>query len=221
MSFASTIYQTLSQTYNYTLVVAALCAAYRYRHLDRGMKFICLFIGQSIIAENLAGFAAANYHNNLPVYSISGIAEYSIICLYFNYSLSYYYKRHTGIIAAVAGILFGIINTIAWQPLNRINSNFIFVECLVIVCFALYSIYQRLVTMDIPLIKETHFWVPCILLFYQCTALWNWGCYNYVIKRHAEKMIFLNSSNLLTNVLIYLSLILLLLLYPKMRQTDV
>lgn len=221
MSFTQLLLEAISRAYNYTLLIAVVYSFVRYKRLDMGSRFICMLIWLGAVSETIAWFAAVKFRNNLPVYAISSICEFAITCLYFNSTLRFYKKWNIGIICAVAGILFGVMNIAVFQPLNTINSNFLFFECLGVVCLSLFSIYQRLMATDMRLLKEIHFWIPCILLFYKCTALWNWGIYDYVTARHEEKTIFLNIGILLINVLTYLAFTLLLLFYPKMRRTHV
>lgn len=218
MTIAEFILKFISDIYGYTLFFSALYAIYSYRRVDKATKFICMLIWLSSVTESVAWLAVVKFSNNLPVYGVASIAEFIVICLYFNDSLPYYKHRHTGRIVAAAGALFGILNTIIFQPLLTINSNFLFVECICVVCLSLFAIYQRLMATDMRLLKETHFWGSCIFLGYKCSALWSWGFYDYVSDRFIGQIIYLNIGLLLVNLLTYLSLAILLFLCPKMRR---
>lgn len=180
-----------------------------------------MFIWLGALSETVAWFSILRFKTNLPVYAVSSIIEFIIICFYFNATLAYFRKWNIGIWAAAIGTLFGILNSALLQPMNTINVNFLFFECLAIVCLSLFSIYQRLMAGDISLTKETHYWIPCILLFYKCSALWNWGTYDYVLSRDPGKTIYLNIGILTINTATYLAFTLLLFFYPKMQRTNV
>jgi hypothetical protein len=211
----------VSDVYDYILIISALSAISCYSGMDKASKIICMLIWCGIVTESIAWVAVVKYKNNMPVYAVASIAEFIIICLYYNSSLHYYKQRHIGWIVAAVGGAFGIMNMVIFQPLHMVNSNFLFFECLGIVCLSLFAIYQRLMATDLRLLKETHFWIPCILLGYKCSTLWTWGFYDYLLARVSEKMIYLHIGLLLVNILTYLSLMILLMLYPKMRRTHV
>lgn len=221
MDFSHLFFKVLSNVYNYTLLIAVLYALYCYKKQDKSVRFICILIVQSGIVEVIASFAAWKFRNNLSVYAVSSVIEFALICLYFNESLILFKKNKIGKIVAFVGVLFEMINMRCLQPIHTINSNFLFFECLATVCFCLFSIYRRLIVTDGNILKEVHFWISCILLFYQCSTLWNWGIYNYAVTLAKEKTIWLNISMLLINVLTYLAFTLLLFFAPKMSRTNV
>lgn len=215
------IFDFVSEAYNFAVLLAVFCAVYRFKQVDTGTKYLCLFIWLGAVSESLGWAVALKYRNNMPVYAISSLVAYTVICMYFNSILSTFKRYSVGIWIAVAGLCWGIWIILKYQPLHVVNSNFLFYECLVIVSMALYSMYKQLMAADLRLSKETHYWGPSILLFYKCTALWNWGFYDFFKERHADKVIYVHMVILLVNLLAYLSLSILLFFYPKMHRTYV
>ncbi len=128
-------------------------------------------------------------------------------------------KDHIGIWFALAGIVAGGLNFLL-QPINRINANFLFLECFGIVCMSLYGIYKLLEIDDdnLRFSRKTQFWIPLILILYQCGALWSWVMYDFyratdkAATEHLQMLLLLNSIGT------YGALSVLYLLYPKMKR---
>jgi hypothetical protein len=215
------LFDFVSEAYNFALLLAVFCAVYRFKQVDTGTRYLCLFIWLGAVAETVGWVVALKYRNNMPVYAISSLVTYTVICMYFNSILPGFKRYALGIWIALAGLCLGVWIILKYQPLHVINSSFLFYECLVIVCMALYSMYKRLMATDLRLSLETHYWGASILLFYKCTALWNWGFYDFFTERHVDKVMYLNTGILLVNLLAYFSLSILLFFYPKMHRTYV
>lgn len=208
--------------YYCTLLIAVIYAALSFRKLDKDGKYICAFIWLGLLNESFGWAAAVEFKNNLPVYAIGNILELGLISLYFNSAVRKLRKYNIGIIIAVIGAILGIINMVFFQPINKLNANFVFLECVLVVCLCLFSIFQMLITdNEIELKKEFHFWIACTLLFYQCASLGNWGVLGYVTEFLPDKLIFWDIAIVLINTITYLSLSILFYYYPKLMKTDV
>lgn len=209
--------------YYCTLFVAVIYSILRFKKLDKGGKYICAFIWLGLLYESIGWTAAVEFKNNLPVYAIGNILELGLISLYFNSAVRKLKKHNIGIVIAISGATLGIINMVFLQPINKLNSNFVFLECVVVVCLCLFSIFQMLIITDekVELKREFHFWIACTLLFYQCASLGNWGILGYITEFLPDKLIFWDIAIVLINMITYLSLIILLYYYPKLMRTDV
>ncbi len=211
-------------TYYYwgTLFTVAFYLLFRFHRVDRAAKIICLLIWLGFLTEGIGYYAAWKYHNNYPVYTPSIFIEFVLISLYFNFSVPVLQKKNVGIYIAAAGVLLGVMNTLFLQPIDTLSSNFIFLECLVVVCFSLFAIY-RLLRIDsdkLELQRKVHFWLPFILLFYQCATLSAWGVYDK-FGDDAEDAKMLDFSILIINIITYSSFGLIFFRYPKMKAIHV
>ena len=211
----------LDVCYSIALILSGIVGVVRFHTIDKATKIVCLWIWLGGITELLASFLRFNSGNNLPVYSVYSLIELCIIAMYFNVSLKYIKKQHAGIFIIITSILLWVGNTIFLQPINVINSNFIFIECLFIVSLSLYAIYRRFLIYDESLIPNTHFWIPCILVLYQLGTLWNWGFYEYFFDRSPENTDILIIAILGINILTYISFTTILIQYPKMKRSHV
>jgi hypothetical protein len=211
--------------YLYWAILAALSvyAMLRYRQTDRAAKLICWFIWLGAVTESAGWYTAVRFRNNFPVYTISCWIEWVLIALYFNLTIDTFKKHNTGVCLAVAGLILGVLNSIFLQPLSRTNSNFLFLECISIVCLSLYAIY-RLLCLDndnLNLQRKVHFWFPGIFLFYQITSLWTWGTYDYFVTTAESQTALINICLLSTNIITYGGLATVFMLTPKMETLHV
>lgn len=211
----------LTYLYGTTILVVAAYAIRRYKMVDKTTRYIFFWIWLGLLTEALGYISIKLFQTNIPVYGVSSILEFILLCFYFNESVLPLKEKNIGIILAAAGILLGILNALFLQPLPTVNSNFLFLECLVIVCLALYALYRMFVEPDLKLWKETHFCFGCLIVFYECISLWNWGIYDYIGQFYPEKSMVLNVSLIAGNLLVYIFCGILIYLYPKMRQTYV
>jgi|GEM_PF-439496 len=200
------------------LLIVCFTGFYRFKKIDAASKILCLFTVLAFITEIMSNYAANKYKNNFPVYSIYGFLEFGMISLYFNYSIDFFRKRNIGIIIGIIGITLGIINTVLWQPLYTLNSYFIFIEGICIVGMAMFSFFRLLLKNEnLRLHSQPHFWFSGILSFYWSATFLNWGLYDYLIRSADQRIGFLFIYMIIINILTYLSIAIVFLLYPKMK----
>lgn len=211
----------LTKGYETILLIVALFAIARFKHVNNGTRYICVLLWLEALTEAIGKFTAIHYQTNIPVYNISFFTEYIIICLFFNQIIGKLKKNNIGVIIAFWGLMFGVANMLFLQPVRTINSGFNFFECLCVTCLCLYAMYLMMFDPEIHLAKETYFWICITLLFYQCTSLWNWGIYSYIVRHSADKSVLMNTSLLIVNIVTYCSFFFILFFYPKMYRTNV
>lgn len=207
------------------LSLLTLLAAWRFRQIDCATRMIALFVWLGLVTEIAARLVIlhASKPNNHPVYNISCLIEWLLICLYYNYSLSSLRRKHTGWYLGIGGIVFGIVNLTCLQAVTRMSSNFLFFECAGILSLSFYSIYKLVLIDDdnLQFQRKTNFWIPLILVFYQMSALWSWVAYKVYVEvdTHATSLLLL--LLLLNSIITYSALFIILLLYPKMKRVHV
>lgn len=157
----------------------------------------------------------------MPVYTIYRFLEFTLVSLYFNYSIDTFRKHGIGYFIAAVGIIVGVANSIWYQPINKLNTLYLFLECIGIVCMSLYSFYRLLLTNTTLRLRERiHFWFPCIFLFNWCATLSSWGLYDHFRTAVKDKIPILNISLVLENILTYLAFGIVFLLYPQMKSIN-
>ncbi len=210
----------LYDVYLILLFLLTILAVIRFKQFDKATRMIALLIYLSLTTELIARYFARG--NNHPVYNISCFIEWGLVCLYFNYSISNFTKLHLGWYFGITGIVLGLLN-LHLQPIEKVNSNFLFLECMGICCLSFYSVYRLMLLDDIniKLQRKVHYWIPFILAFYQCGALWSWVAYSYYEGINKKATGLLHVLLILNCMVIYSAFAVIFYLYPKLKKTHV
>ena len=203
------------------LLLAMISSIIRFKEADTSSRLLCYLLCLSFLTEALAYFAAKRFHNNIPVYTVFSLFELMLTSLYFNYCIDIFYKYRIGVYIGIVGFILGVLNIIFLQSISRINSNFLFFEGIVIIAMA-FTLFARLVMKhDTLRIKAYHhFWFAVILTFYWCSNFFNLSLYQQIIFAHKPIALLLNMLNFIVNIITYLSIAIVFLLYPKMQKQD-
>jgi hypothetical protein len=188
--------------------------------MDRGMKSIAWFVWIGVATEMLAKYCARNYISNVAVYNIYCLVEWVLFNLYFYYSVTAFQRKGYVIWIALFGLIAGIVNLLIFQPISKMNSNFMFIACIGVCCMSLFAIYKLIESGDshLQLHQHVHFWIPVILIFYQCVGLWSWVAYNYYVQTDWSVLTRLRILYILNSIIMYSALGAVLLQYPKMEK---
>ncbi len=199
------------------LLSVALMGWYRYRLLDRASRVICLLITATFIAESIAFYTGMVYRNNMPVYSIFNILQLMLICLYFNYSIDMFFKRHVGVWLAILVLVLGICNICFLQPLDQFNSYFLIFESVLVIFLCIFAYTRLLFTVeDLRLRAYPHFWFLSIGFAFWSFTLVNWAMYDYFIEQSQGDTHFVNLFIVFVNLLTYSGTGIVFYLYPYM-----
>lgn len=215
---------TLTYIYWAVLTASTGYTLWSYKRVDKASKVICWLVSLGLLTE-VAGYLAVRlYQNNYPVYNVSLYLEFVFICLYFNYSIDRFRKWNTGIFIAIAGVILGVVNACFLTSFTTsLNYNFMFLECLTVVCIAPYSMFRMICIEDdnLRLQRKTHFWLPAVLLFYEFSTLWSWGFYPKLGNNNEERAAVFDMALLSVNIITYAAYATLFFLYPKMKRVHV
>jgi len=204
------------------LFLLALLTGYRFRQYDKATRMMGLLVFLSLATE-LTGRYITPKSNHL-VYNVSCMVEWVLVCLYFNYAITAFEVKRLGWYFAIGGIFFGIYNFSYLQPIDRIGSIFLYMECLGISLMSFYAIYSFILIDDDNLKpqRKVHYWLPFILVFYQCGSLWSWMVHNYYVRLEKETAMHLLHVLLISiSTITYGGLATVFYLYPKLRTTHV
>ena len=205
----------------FIILFSLLCCIYRYRALDHASKIFAILVCTSALSEFIGYFFATKYHNNLPVYAVNSLLEFGIICLYFNNIIDLFIRNNIGIYIGGVGILWGVTNIVFLQGLNKVNSYFLVFEGLCIIGMCLFAYVRLLLHHDqLRLYKYPHFWFITILMIYWSMIFLTWSLYNYVCVRYKEAGWIVSLSIVIVNMLNYISLGCVFILYPKMQKNE-
>lgn len=204
-----------------SLLAAFLCSIYRYKTLDIGAKILSLLLLETFTAEVIAALFAIKHQNNVFIYNIQCIIYFSLISLYFNYTIDVFRKRNIGVIISLFGIIVGCLNIMYFQPLTIYNTYFIFFEGIMIISMALFYFFRMLInTEQFIIYKNAHFWFAVIFILLWNLSFINWGLLDYFMFRLQHMVWIISLSVLLINIFTYSALGFILLIYPKLKVAN-
>jgi hypothetical protein len=131
------------------------------------------------ISETISFYAARRWHNSLPVSHVYSPLEFLLLSLYFNYSIEYFRKRNLGLIIGLAGIPVSVLNTLLFQPLLTINSNFLLFEGTVVIIYCLI-LFGSLLKEDHMPYRHVSFWMAMFNLILWSSTFTGWGMYEFL-----------------------------------------
>jgi len=205
-----------------TLFLAALgIGLYNFRKFDKGSKIIWFLLLTETLNESLAQYMAAKYHNNIAVYNIYSLIEFSIVCWYFNNVIDYFSKYNIGFYIGLIGVIFGIIDMTLLQPIDVLNSFFLFFEGFCIIGMCLFAFFRLLLKHEeLRIFRYHHFWFISIFLFFWCITYLSWGLYNILGTNFSQYIPLITVLIWIVNIITYGGIGSIFLLYPKLQQSD-
>lgn len=203
------------------LLLATLSGFIRFKSMDTASRTISVLIFLSFLTEIIAYYSARMYHSDIAVYTVFSLFEFLLTSLYFNYSIDVFYKKNIGIYIGVFGLLLGLLNMLFFQPINQINSYFLFFESITIIAMCFTSLARMTMLHDqLRIRKYHHFWFVVIITFYWCSTFLNFSLHKYIVFDLKKDGLILDALNLIENIITYSSLAIVFLLYPKMQKHD-
>jgi hypothetical protein len=213
----------ISYIYLSSILFAILSGFSSFKILDKASKIFLVYVGSAFLSECAADYYSfLRRESDFPVYAIYNIAELVFFALYFNYSIDLFKKLHIGVYIAGAGTILGACNIIFVEGLNSMNANFMFFEGFCIIGMCLFALTRLLIYQQrLNLLRYPHFYIITIVLFYQTITFIYWGLYEvFLVKFSSHVMMILNESIIILNILFYLLIGLIFLLYKRMRLAD-
>ncbi len=215
------IFQAAYYIYYFTLLFAFFCSAYRFRQLDTASKILFLLICCAIINECAAYYFAKKYQNNLILYNVYCFVEFGILSLYFNNSIDVFLKKNIGVYIGILGIILGILSLVFIRHSNSINSYFLLFEGLSVIGMAFFAFFRLLLKHDsLHLYKYPHFWFNSIFVFFWSSTFLAWGLYYYINIKLQQSAWEINTALLIVSSIMYTSLAVVFLFYPKMHRIN-
>lgn len=162
------------------LLFAFLASIRHFRKLTRGLKFIAVLLGYTIVTECIAAYMAYKYHQNLIVYHVYVPVSLGFIAFYYHYSFAELKKKGIGYIITVAGIIVALVNSLYLQPVPDFDSNATLFAGLCIIVLSLYCFYRIYADdSNMHFSRSAQFWLALLFLFYYCTTFLLFGFMQY------------------------------------------
>lgn len=193
---------------------------YNFKKFDRPSKIIWFLLLTEILNESMAQYMAIKFRNNIAEYNIYSLVEFSIVCWYFNNVIDYFSKYKVGFYIWLIGLCFGIIDMTLLQPIDELNSYFLFFEGFCIIGMCLFAFFRLLLKNDdLKLFKYHHFWFISIFLFFWCITYLSWGLYNILGTHFSRYIPIITILIWIVNIITYGGIGTIFLLYPKLQSS--
>lgn len=199
-----------------------IIALSRYRYLDKASRVFCLFLGLSFAGECTATWFAYVYHNNMPIYAFLNIVEMCVLCLYFNYSIASFTRRHIGIFLSVLSALVGVINLLFFQSMNDLNNIFLYYQGISVIGMSMIAMVQFLTDVEYMRFEQTpHFWIPALLILFWVISFLHWGLYDFLLGKFPASNWLVNNSILFICFIMNIGYAVLFFFYPHKKKAYV
>lgn len=180
------------------IAIAILAGFYKLRMKDTASKILLALLCVTLLSEITTHWAALKYHNNMFVYHFFSPVQLIIICTYFDNILLKFKKRRVGVVIGVLAAIAAGLNTMYFQSLNILNSNFLLLEGLIIMALALYTFQLILSNDNINIYHYGHFWIIVILIFFWSVTYTWWAL--YTVMQEKERHILSKTIKILWSV---------------------
>lgn len=160
------------------LFLSILGGIYKLKYKDKASRILVGLLCLTLVSEFTAYWAAVKFQNNMFVYHFFAPVQLIIIGIYFDNIDCFKRKQKIGLLIGMLGAIIAVVNTVFFQPLKTLNSNFLLFEGLIIMGLALYS-FQRILTDEkLDIYKYRHFWMIVILIFFWSVTYTTWSLYS-------------------------------------------
>ncbi len=202
--------------YEAILIFASTVSILRWKRLSIADKWISILLCLTFCQEIITGTLKILYINNYFTYHIYTPIEVFFIINYFTRATGLRRAKILGSSLGGLAVLLSILNTIFLQGPSQINSYYLLLEGIIVICLFLYVCDMVLILEDVTPKKMAVFWITCSFLFYWCLTFVNFGIYPIIAKSSIQFSSMLNQSLFYANVLFYVSFAIIFLYYKKL-----
>jgi len=214
--------QTQFLVYLAVLFFSFGCSLWYYRRMHTALRIITVLLGFSLLSELASAYMALYEGSNMAWLHMSSPINLALTALYYNYAVRQFRRYHTGYIIGALGIVLAVVNTVYLQPMQVLDSNFMLFSGACIIGMALFTFLVMFRdNTQIYIARNIHFWLSFIFLIYWCSTFFTWPLLQMVTHLRSGKQEIFYLFFWLINVLFYLLIGALILLYmPKKTIHD-
>lgn len=208
-------------TYLLILLLGIVIGTLRYRYITSSMRMLLLMLIVTFIIEIAAPIAVTYKYIYLKnvLYHFFNVVQLIIIALIFIKINKPYHHKKLLILNFSLWPVLGLLNIIFLQPSNGLNTNFLMLESLAVITLSLYTIYRLLDSdSNSNIFRHPYFWLSIIWLVEWSTSFFFWAFIKILNRYQWKYMKLAININIIVGILVYTSLALVLLLYPKKKN---
>jgi hypothetical protein len=185
------------------LLAVFITGIIKYRRVSTAYKVLTLLIGATFLSECVSRVLVATIHNSKPAYHF--LSPIEILC----FSAIYYYQlinKTLKVTIQYLMVLFAagaVIDTLFFETLFVFPSNYLMVSELFYLLYSLLGFRQMLLNpIQVPIYRQSFFWLNTALLIYSATIFLSDGLHDYFVH-HNFGTRTLNTFIYFTNIIFY------------------
>ncbi len=187
--------------------------------MDKAIRILVIYLGVTLLFEIASIYGALVYKNNLPVYHLYAPFQYTLLVTYYTYRLSFFSNRNIKFATILLGIILSIINAVFIQnPFKAFNSYYIVFISFTIILLSLYSFYEFLVSDELDINANPHFWLNTALLIYWSFTFFYWVIGVKLNNTAIKDLLWVDSLVMIIHQIGYAAFAVVFWLYPKMKK---
>ncbi len=179
------VWHWVRQNAGYIVLVSALVALIRWRHLEPKLRYLGLFIGVAVLGETVSEITAHVLHiNNLYLFHAYTVLEFNAIAFFYRQLFESFYPRWLVVGLMVFFTAFGLVNSLYIQPVTGYHTYALGLECLLIIGLTLMLYYQMLAEMKTDRLHTSPvFWINTGFLVYFAGSLFVFMLQNILLAQ--------------------------------------
>lgn len=207
--------------YYIILLLATIIGILLYRRLDTALRFIVILLILTVMSETTSYILVEleEYGVRYSMFHIYSILQLILITLFFIYATRPFHYRKQIAITIFACPLIGVLNIVFFQPIDKLNTNMLMLECLIINTMSLYFIYWLIKHSVQNLFKSSHFQITLTLLVLWSSTFFFWGLIPVLDDDNWAYINIIGHIHAITNIVVYGCIALIIYYYPKKRIT--
>ena len=200
------------------LALIAIVGVARWSRMNSAMRFFCAMLFAALLGEIVALYAARKHGNNLGVYNISDVAQFALLCLYFNETIAVFKRYRIGLWLAVLSVAFGFISIVSLPSFGETNQAFMLFVGIAAMSFSFALIIQIFrERLAVKMTDRSEFWFSVALIVFWGSNLLIVPLLDSATQAGAPYVQAFSIWLLLTAVLSYLIVLTFLALKPSQQ----
>lgn len=205
-------------TYLGVIILAIASGFYKLKEIDAASKILLLLLCLTLASEIASHWAALLFNNNMFVYHIFAPIQLILVGIYFDNILPSFKKKKIATIIGIIASITAVVNTVFFQPLKILNSNFLLLEGIIIIALALYTFQLILTNESINIFQYGHFWMVVIFIFFWSVTYTTWALYSVLGVKKLFVIPYVSYTLWLVNIITYAAIGFVLIYFPGRQK---
>jgi len=206
---------TLLILYYGILLICFVVSLLRYKFYDNALKIVSALMIITFLNELISLVVSYVFKTKSFIFHFYNIIE---LTLYIYYFINFIYekpKKWSLPIAFLISAVLGIGNLVFYQPLHKLNTNMLMIECTICIFMSLYALFVLFKSDKILNIYDSHLLIWSSILILMTGTFFFWAGFETLVQQHPTYKMPLYEIQSYINITAYAGICAGLLLSPK------